>query len=441
MVHILGIRHHGVGSSKMVQRRLEELAPDLILIEGPPEVNEVLSYVGQAGLTPPVALMIYEEKNPSVSTFYPFATYSPEWVAVAFANKKGTPVQALDLPAKVNLATNFHPDAPPILKEKDIDETGQLRQPQPVLTKDAMSYLAEIDGFSSGEAWWEHHFETSTTENPEEHFAAVMLVMQALRDKGIPSSLDPENVYREAYMRQIIRKAQNELYQNIVVVCGAWHAPALVDLDGTAKNDQKLLKALPKPRTKISASWIPWTNERLSLHSGYGAGINSPGWYEHLATQQEHVEIAWLTRVAELFREEGQDMSSAHVLESYRLAVGLCQLRNKHTVGLNELNESVLTVMCMGDGILLELIKEQLIVGNRMGEVPDDIPKVPLQEDFEKTIKSLRLRLSAAPKELNLDLRKKNDLSRSVLFHRLAILGISWAEPVQKRSKGTFKES
>ncbi len=440
-MHILGIRHHGVGSSEMVKQMLERVRPDLILIEGPPEANELLPYMGNTGLVPPVAMMMYDEKKTQSSTFYPFASYSPEWTAAVFGNENGIPVKAIDLPAKQSLTTNFYPDEKPILKEKDVDEEGNPRIRKPLMTKDAMTYMAEVDGFESGEAWWEHHFEVNQSQDPKEHFEAVMLVMKALREKGIPSSLDSENIYREAFMRQLIRIAQNEMYQNIVVICGAWHAPALIDIEGSAKEDQKLLKSLPKPKAKISASWIPWTNGRLSLHSGYGAGINSPGWYEHLAAQKENSDIAWLSKVAELFRKEGQDMSSAHVLESYRLAVALCQLRKKHTVGLSELNESILTVMCMGDGILLELVKKELIIGDRIGEVPDDVPKVPLQEDFEKTIKSLRLRLSAAPKEHNLDLRNNNGLKRSVLFHRLDILNIPWAEPTQRRSKGTFKES
>ena len=36
-VHLLGIRHHGPGSARHVREALEELGPDIILIEGPPE--------------------------------------------------------------------------------------------------------------------------------------------------------------------------------------------------------------------------------------------------------------------------------------------------------------------------------------------------------------------------------------------------------------------
>ncbi|MEL6988877.1 MAG: DUF5682 family protein, partial [Bacteroidota bacterium] len=224
-------------------------------------------------------------------------------------------------------------------------------------------------------------------------------------------------------------------------ICGAWHGPALEHLDELAKEDKKLFKKIPKSRTKVVATWIPWTNDRLSMFSGYGAGIQSPGWSEHRWETKESIEIAWLSKVADTFRKKQMDVSTAHVMESWNLAQGLAALRNKSSISLEELNESVQTVMCMGDAILLELIKEELIVGKRLGEVPDSIPKVPLQENFEKEIKSLRLKLSASEKQYDLDLRKENDLKRSVLFHRLDILEIPWAVPTQSRTKGTFKES
>ena len=459
-IHILGIRHHGVGSAKMVRKRLEELSPDMILIEGPPELDEVLPYIGASGLKPPVSIMIYNEKDTTKSTFYPYASFSPEWVATAFANQYKIPVRSMDLPANVSLATVFRQDQKPVLEEKlkseDVPEPTEAELADPEKNKekidiekamqkihsDPMSHLARLAGYKDSEAWWDYMFESNRGANDaNEHFEAVMMAMTALREENVSSSLDVQNIYREAYMRQIIRTAQLEMYDNIVVICGAWHGPALLDIDGTAKGDTKLIKSLPKVRTKLKASWIPWTNDRLSMFSGYGAGITSPGWYEHLWAHDEDIPIKWLTRVAELFREQGQDMSTAHVLEAYKLAMSLCQLRGKSHVTLAELNEATLTVMCMGDAILLELIKKELIVGNVIGQVPDDVPKVPLQQDFEKTVKSLRLRLSAQPKDQILDLRKENELKRSVFFHRLQMLEIAWARPKSSRTKGTFKET
>lgn len=422
-VHILGIRHHGVGSAKNVLAYLQKVKPDIILIEGPPEISESLSFIGESGLIPPVAIMVYDEKETSKASFYPFAEFSPEWVAAQFAHDNKIKVKALDLPARNSFDLE---------KEEyfNIQEGG-----------DPLFHLAFAAGFDSTETWWEYQFEQKGSNLPEEHFESVMYAMSALRTEGILSSFQSENDLREAYMRLVLQQTINELYENIVVVCGAWHAPVLINIDKYAKEDQKLLKRQVKSKRKIESNWIPWTNSRLSMFSGYGAGLNSPGWYEHLWQNQEDKEIKWLTKIAEAFRKTDVDISTAHVLETYRLAYAIAALRAKYSISLAELNEAVSTVMCMGDSILFSLIQNEIIVGEKIGAIPDDFPKVPLQKDFETQSKSLRLSLSAFPKQLDLDLRKKMDLQRSIFFHRLELLEISWAKRSFSRSKGTFKES
>lgn len=434
-IHILGIRHHGVGSAKNVKEQLAKIKPDLVLVEGPPEITNVLSAVGNEGLTPPVAIMVYNSDEPKQSTFYPFAEYSPEWVAIAYANKNKIPVRAMDLPSAISFVKRKE------RKEAPVDEdVARAEDSTEIVYQEPLSYLAAIDGFRNGEEWWDHHFEQEKNVDVQ-HFEAVMHAMEALRAEGMQSSLDQENIDREAYMRTIIRQVQNEMYERIAVVCGAWHAPALLNLDETAKGDAKILKDLPKSKLKIAATWIPWTNARLSMFSGYGAGIYSPGWYEHQWKTPGDVEIEWLTKVAETFRKKDIDVSTAHVIEAFNLSRSLSSLRKKPFVSLDELNEATLAVMCMGDSIVLQLVKDMLIVGNKLGKVPSDIPKVPLQEDFEQIIKSLRLKLSAAPKQYDLDLRTDNDLARSIFFHRLTILEIPWVTRTGSKTKGTFKES
>ncbi len=448
--HILGIRHHGVGSAKKVAERLAAIKPDIVLIEGPPEISEMLKHIGNKDLVPPVALMVYNSKIPASSTFYPFAEFSPEWVAAKYANDHKIPVRALDLPAAISLKIEENKQkaldkkAAELAEKTEEEITAELPEnppapPQPI--RDPLSYLAEVSGFKTGEDWWEHQFEKVSATPAEEHFEAVHLTMKTLREEEIVSTLDEENVAREAYMRNIIQAVQLELYNNIVVVCGAWHGPELYDMDEKVKEDQKILKKLPKSKIDIACTWIPWTNGRLSMYSGYGAGLRSPGWYEHQWTKLEDMEVEWLSKVATAFREEGVDISTAHVLESYRLAHALAALRNKSHISLEELNESIHTVMCMGDSILFELVKTKIIVGEKLGEIPDELPKVPLQKDFETTAKSLRLTMSAMEKTYNLDLRKQLDLKRSIFFHRLELLEINWPTRAESRSKGTFKES
>ena len=101
-------------------------------------------------------------------------------------------------------------------------------------------------------------------------------------------------------MRKTIRKVRKEVLGPIAVVCGAWHAPVLTQAaingklnDCKIKDDNARLKGLPKLKT--IATWIPWTSSRLSYRSGYGAGIDSPGWYQQLWETPEDAPLQWLT--------------------------------------------------------------------------------------------------------------------------------------------------
>src|SRR5690606_9279175 len=88
---------------------------------------------------------------------------------------------------------------------------------------------------------------------------------------------------REAHMRKQIRAALKAGHDTVAVVCGAWHVPALdvtIPRATTAAADQATLRGLPK--VKVAVSWVPWTHERLASSSGYGAGVRSPGWYDHV---------------------------------------------------------------------------------------------------------------------------------------------------------------
>jgi hypothetical protein len=65
----------------------------------------------------------------------------------------------------------------------------------------------------------------------------------------------------------------------------------------------------------------------------------------------------WLTRVAHLLRDKDLDCSSAHIIEATRLAEGLAALRGRQP-GLDEINEAIVTVICMGEDAPLRLIDE-----------------------------------------------------------------------------------
>ncbi|MDQ3059095.1 MAG: DUF5682 family protein [Pseudomonadota bacterium] len=330
------------------------------------------------------------------------------------------------------------------------DNASASPDAQPEYRTDPLNWLAQAAGHADGESWWNHTVEERG--DGEELFVAIAEAMTALRaDLGEQAQeRDPDEarreILREAHMRQRIRDAIKKGHERIAVVCGAWHLGGL-QAPVKASADAALLKGLPK--LKVQSTWVPWTYRHLTRASGYGAGIHAPGWYEHLwhcgATDSLPARprtIGWLARVARLMRERDLDCSSAHLIEATRLADSLAALRQRPQPGLEELHEATRTVLLMGDDAALQFIADALLVGQKMGQVPPDVPTVPLQKDVEQQQKSLRLKAEALERTLDLDLRQPNDLARSHLLHRLNLIELPWGRLSRTggSARGTFHE-
>jgi len=435
-VHIFGVRHHGPGCARSLKAALAALKPDCVLIEGPPEADEIVALAGNAKLKPPVALLIYAVEKPQLSAFYPFAVFSPEWQALQYAVKKNVPVRFMDLPLAHRFALDEKPPETPLTSEEDADAAPAEDLPQ-WIRHDPLQHLAEAAGYADGELWWDHLVEHRRA--PGDLFAAIHEAMSSVRE-AVPPIDDRHEAQREAHMRTVIRAAMKEGFERIAVICGAWHAPVLTPAKmPPAKDDDALLKGLPKIKT--AAAWVPWSYGRLTFASGYGAGIASPGWYHHLFNCDDDIAIHWVTKVARLLRREDLDASSAHVIETVRLAETLAAVRHRPVVSLDELTEATRSVLCFGDTAPLALIHQRLIVSETLGEVPDDGAVAPLQLDLSRQQKRLRMPADAGAKDYELDLRKQLDLERSEMLHRLALLNVPWGERATAgNAKGTFKE-
>lgn len=466
-VRIFGIRHHGPGSARTLRRALHAWEPDCLLLEGPPEAEELFSFVRE-GMEPPVALLIYAQADPRRAAFYPYAAFSPEWQAALYAVEKRIPLRCMDLPLAQRFALEKaweeedclaaeqaaagetarelpgdgdaeearETEAAENAREEQADEAADL------LRLDPFRKLGQLAGYEDGEAWWSALVEERLDDT--ELFEAVALMMRELREQ----SPAPEGrrarreALREAAMRTCLRRAQKEGHQKIAVVCGAWHVPALESMP-PAKEDAALLKGLPKE--KVEATWSLWSYANLAVEDGYAAGVSSPAWYEflwHHGAEPDRT-ARWLHRAARLLREEGLDCSPAHLIESVRLAEGIAGLRGRSLPGLEELHEALCATICMGDDARLRLIRRKLFVGEAIGVLPPEAPAAPLQRDIFREGKRLRIAFSAEEKTLVLDLRKPLDAERSIFLHRLEMLEIGFGviDAVSARGTGTFKEA
>ena len=425
-IAILGIRHHGPGSARAVLAALERLRPDCVLVEGPPDADALIPLCTQAGMAPPVALLIYAQEDPQHSAFYPFAAFSPEWNALRWAVGAGAAVRFMDLPQRHRLATPRSPAT-----EDATDSPARVPRPDPI------AELAHAAGIDDPERFWETLVEQR--QDAADVFPAILEAMTAVRAEVGTADDQLENL-REAWMRTTIRSAVAEGRQRIAVICGAWHAPELTgDLATSAADDRALLRNLPTVKT--AAAWVPWAQDRLAFASGYGAGVTAPGWYGHLWEVTDRPVERWLVRVARLLRQHGIDCSSAHVIEAVRLATTVAGMRNQAAPRLEDITEAVRSVFCFGADAPLALIHQELVVGTALGTVPEDSPVIPVQADLDQLCRRLRLPRETLAKTIELDLREDGGRERSRLFHRLGLLGIGWAIPAAVSGKGTFKEA
>ena len=438
-VRILGIRHHGPGSAALLRKALDVLDPACVLVEGPPEGDELIQYIADPDLKPPVAMLLHASDEASLASFMPFAEFSPEWQAIHWALKHEQPVRFIDWPAAISLAL-----------QKAARDNPESVPPQP--RADALDLLASAAGYEDGETFWNGLIEQRGASGQEalSVFASIETAMTEARTQEGLSPQSPDEVLRnnqrEAFMRTNIRATLKEVEGNIAVVTGAWHISGLRQATKPA-DDRALIKGLP--RLKVEATWVPWTDSRLSAFSGYGAGVISPGWYRHLWSlytrkklpSAEEFASAWQSRTAFKLREEGYSAPTASAIEATRLALGLAALRDLPMPGIAEMREASLAAMCDGNPLPLAMLERKLYIGELVGEIGERVPQNPLARDLTEWQRKTRLKRQDLELEIKLDLRSDAGLLKSTLLHRLNLINVPWGKLVDAQAgRGTFRE-
>jgi hypothetical protein len=425
-VHYFGIRHHGPGCARCLDEALSALQPAMLLIEGPEDATDLLPLLGEDDMEPPVALLAYATQAAENAVFWPFARFSPEYVAVRYALKQRIPVRLIDLPAAAVLHERMPPprqEAPPEPAEKapiaaeapaeDVVIPAPPAEAEPnELSRDPIGSLARTAGYEDGESWWSDLVEENPAPGPV--FEAIASAMTALREAA-SGELPAREARREAHMRLAIDRARKEVEGPVAVVCGAWHVPAL-QAPHKAKEDRELLKGLPK--VKASLTWAPWTQPRLASGSGYGAGVSYPGWYEHLWDHGGKADGAtrWLLRITQLLRQKGHKVSTASLIEAERLAVALAALRSRPSPNFEELRDATVSCLCGGESLLYQTIVADLLIGSGVGRISATTPLAPLLDDLRRSRRRPNSSLRPLERELAVDLRSESGLFRSTCY-------------------------
>jgi len=464
-VNVFGVRHLSPAGAWHLRRYLDRLKPDLILIEGLADANELISQVTRKGTRPPIALLAYTDSLPVRTLIYPLAKYSPEFQAMCWADEHDAAVEFIDLPSDVFLALQDIeqelrdslrrrvPDKsdPPATAPGDATPPDQVPTPPPEVPVSLYEQYARRAGEADYETYWERNFEHNVDD--DSYRLAAYEFGQSLRElEQDAPRWRAENLVREAFMRRKIEAAIKSGYkpENVVAVVGAFHAPVLTGEFPAMTDDE--FGSLRRRASKFTL--MPYSYFKLSTQSGYGAGNQAPAYYELLWEALERDDLAglparYLSLVTRNLREAGTHRSTAEVIEGVRLANTLSALKDGLAPTLVDLRDAAVTLIGHGEMPAVKDAIARAEVGTAIGELPKGVSRTSIQADFERELVRLKLEKykTTVRQELSLDLRENRqaksaesaflDLNRSSFFHRLRVLGVSFVAPLRTSQQST----
>ncbi|NQX43946.1 hypothetical protein HQN87_01275 [Paenibacillus tritici] len=457
-VHIFGVRHLSPGGARHVLEYLNELQPTAVLIEGPGDASAEIRHLTHAVTKPPVAILAFTEDLPVRTVLWPFAVYSPEYQGMKWAQEHGAEAEFIDLPSSVTLGlqdtlrqeTGGRPELKPVADEQGEPAEEDVQEPESVYSR-----IARLAGEHDYDMYWERNYEHNASSGAYRAailaFSAHMRELSESKERSDQPREYAYNALRESYMRRQIQRKIEEGHQpeKIVVICGAYHAAALADLTDVMSDAE--LASLPSRATKLTL--MPYSYYKLSTMSGYGAGNAAPHYFQMMwelmaSGRAEELPHLYLSSVARQVRGSGTHRSTAEVIEAVRLAESLAALHGGSAPTLRDLRDAAQTLLGHGDLAVIADSLARIDVGTNIGSLADGVSQTPIQDDLNRLLKRYKLEKykSTVASDLALDLRENRrvtsseaaylDLHRSVLFHRLELLGIHFARKVPSSQSG-----
>ena len=433
MAEYFGVRHLSPACAYYVTEFLDRVNPQVVLIEGPSDLNELIVPLCGIDTSLPAAILAYTENAPVKTVLWPFAEFSPEYQAMKWAVTHGAEVKFCDLPSTCLLAE----------AEKE-EADGEENVPRRISVYEQLEKVTGTDN----DTFWEYSFEQCT--DYDDFTAAVSEYGKNLREH---SENDGHNALREAFMRKVIAEHEGKV---TAVITGAFHTHGIKDVPFT-DDDKKLVSKLPE--AKVKATLMPYSYFRLSARSGYGAGSKAPAYFEllwknRLSGALGNSAAEYLSKIALYQRENGYAASTAEVIEAKRLSDTLASMRGGKFPTLAGLRDAAVT--CIGHGSFgeISLACADTEIGTKIGSLPEGTVCTSVQEDFIRQLKELKLEKfrKATSEETELDLRENLrvkseksaflDLHRSFFLHRLMVLNVRFGEVLPRaQDNATWAEA
>jgi hypothetical protein len=418
-VHVFPVRHHSPRSSAVLSQFLDERKPRVVLIEGPDDATHLLEVLANDGTRPPIAILAHRTDKVRGSALWPFASYSPEYVAARWSFAHGVEVAFIDVAAGRVLAS-FAGHA----------SDGGAAEPEAPRERvlDVPSACAKALGLRSFEEFWEASFE-APAHDASSFRAALLAYASLVRAEGA----NPMHRARDAYMaRAILAKVDAGIAPDeIVAVMGAAHAAAIAE----RTIDLAYLARLPRP-VPSTTTLIPFSFPRLAEQLGYGAGNRAPMYYQRAhdaGCSFARATLEVLVEFTDELRLRGFMASLADTIEAYRLAVSLAELRGKAEPGLDELREATIATLCRGDATHVDGFLWPSVIGRHVGKVAQRVGKNSLELEFWHEVEARGLPTSDSLEGFSLRLNQPVELETSAFLHRLRIANVPYAHYVGKQ--------
>ena len=258
---VLGIRHHGPGSARVLVRALDKLDPTIVLVEGPPDAADVLAFAAHQDMTPPVALLVYENGCAKQRRLLPVRDVLAGVAGAALGARQGCPGAVHRSPAVAEATRS------PGGRRRGWGTRAGARS---TAGRTAAGSPAPRSSRRAGARGGVRR-RRGLVGPPHRRTPRRGRSDRALRRhpaapwrRRARSSAARREIRRSPRAKRTCARASalplKEGFERIAVVCGAWHAPVLT-ADALkrypAKQDDEILKRLPNARPRRPGSRGP----------------------------------------------------------------------------------------------------------------------------------------------------------------------------------------
>lgn len=436
------VRHHSPVCSWQLLRIMEKYAPDIVLIEGPVNANELIPVLTAEDTELPAAFYCYykdrkklvSEEAEDYKCYYPFQYSSPEYNAAAEAKKRGIPARFIDLPYSGIMIETASAE------KHGYDDDSRL------VSSRFYQRICEKTGTRSFDEFWEKYFEIGGLYLSPEDFVRLMHTYCVLtRESTDEAELQADGtLVRERFMAQNIAEAMKE-HSRVLVVTGGFHSSGLYRL--IESGDIQPVKLHTIPAGDQGCYPMAYSYESADALRGYASGMRYPGFCDAVMEKLRSCDspegiysgltLDLLVKTARETAKKDIAVSIADITAAQSLMQGLAALRNVRESGMAELMDGVTACFIKGEktvssSIPLDILS-RLACGDAIGRIGDKTHVPPLIADFEKQCRALGLKNSRTlinkAEAALFTAGKGMELSR--FMHRMCFLGTGFAEMVK----------